>query len=122
MIDLGWPDVAVINSAALGCSVLAVKGEGVPIPAEYASHAVYTWDELAALVDGGLVCTHPRGEDCQHRADLRQIHTLKLRFGGTVAPSGAPASQPAPIVASVASDACPTCGGRLVTGRCGWCA
>jgi hypothetical protein len=82
---------------------------------------IYTWDELAAIVDGGLVCPHPRGEACQCRADLRQIHALKLRFGGTVEGRGeAPAPPPQPMPAA-APTGCQRCGGVLRNGRCGWC-
>jgi hypothetical protein len=84
MPDLGLPDLATLDSRALGSRILVVRGDGVPIPSDLAALPIYTWSELAAIVDGGLVCTHPRGEVCQCRRDLRQIHALKQRFGGTV--------------------------------------
>jgi hypothetical protein len=121
MPDLGLPDLATLDSRALGSRILVVRGDGVPIPSDLAALPIYTWSELAAIVDGGLVCTHPRGEVCQCRADLRQIHALKLRFGGTVEGRGE-VQPPTPHPAAPAvPTACPRCGGGLRGGRCGWC-
>ena len=121
MVDLGFPDLAMLDSRALGSRILVVRGDEVPIPSDLAAMPIYTWDELAAIVDGGLVCPHPRGEACQCRADLRQIHALKQRFGGTVEGQGEvqpPTPHPA---APVVPTACPRCGGGVRGGRCGWC-
>ena len=121
MPDLGLPDLATLDSRALGSRILVVRGDGVPIPSDLAALPIYTWSELAAIVDGGLVCTHPRGEVCQCRRDIRQIHALKQRFGGTVEGRGE-AQPPTPHhAAPVAPTSCPRCGGGVRGGRCGWC-